>query len=67
MLQLFGPRDGDGDDDSWPAGYDYIDISGGLHNSVHDTIEANLGHEEGWDTGAGCGQDADNISDSNGD
>ena len=53
---MFGPNDRDDDGDM------FIDSSGGIHDNAHDAIEANLGHEEGWGTGAGCGQDADNIS-----
>jgi len=60
-MSQFGPNDRDQSDGSWPSGYDYVDSAGGLHGSAHDAIEASLGHEESWETGAGCGQDADNL------
>jgi len=56
MSQLFGPRDEDEGDDDY-----FVDIGGGLHDNEHDTIEANLGYEEAWGTGVGCGQDEDNV------
>lgn len=54
MSQRLGPEDEDDDDI-------FIDSAGGIHDSAEDAIEANLGYEEAWGTGAGCGQDPDNL------
>lgn len=59
------PRDSDTDKDSddRESGSYVPDMSGGVQRSDRDAIEANLGREEGWGTGAGCSQDEENIPD----
>ena len=54
-----GPNSRDSD-----GGFDrdvFIDSGGGVHDNAHDAVEASLGNESSWGTGAGCGQDADNV------
>lgn len=39
----------------------FVDNVGGIHLTERERIEANLGLEAAWGTGAGCGQDPANV------
>ena len=58
MAHLSGPRDKTEADDDVV----YVDSAGYAHRTAEEAIEANLGLEGIWGTGAGCGQDAANVS-----
>lgn len=44
----------------------YISADGLAHTTPGEAIDASLGFEESSDTGSGCSQSSDNISDDNG-